>query len=95
MGKKSKHLRHIKKMQARRAEKAAKAARYAALAGTGANSRRKRLAIAEPGLRIRDDQCDNIGDLRLHSEMIPAALRLYTSGQYRGRFKGFLRDLVK
>jgi len=96
MGKKAKGFRHLEKMKQKKADKARKAAAYAAMAGTGNNSKRKSgSASGKAHLRTRNPLCANIGDLVSHPEMITSAMRLYRNRQYKGKFKGMLRDLTK
>ncbi len=86
MGAGSRLRRKERKEKERRDIKAKKKAYYQSLAGTGANYKRKQLnksRHAKKGLRRRDDNCQNIGDLTHHPEQAPGLYKLWYAGRFQ------------
>lgn len=92
MGKRAKGMRHLVKMREKRAAKQARAAAYAALAAKGDNSKRKHSVLARPTLRIRDNNCKNIGDLISYPSFVAHTLTHFERQEnkahgYTGKYK--------
>ncbi len=98
MGKAARTKRTVKRAQEKRARKAANQAMFQKWAEDGRNEKSRRAMNRNrkaSRVKTRNPEARNIGDLDAFPELnLEPLIRLYLAGQYRGRYKGRLRDLV-
>ncbi len=99
MGKAARTKRTIKRAAEKRARKAANQAQFQRWAEDGKNQKSQRAQARNrraAKVKQRNPDARNIGDLDAFPELnLEPLIRLYLAGQYRGRYKGRLRDIVE